>query len=370
MGAAGLLARRNLLQERSRLALSVAGVSLSVLLIVLMNGFLAGFDRQVSVYLDSRPESVVVMQAGIDNFSVATSRISADAVEGVRSTDGVGRAVAIDAQSAILDLHGRREFAYLLGYDPAVGGGPARLVRGREPGANDEAVVDSVLAGKHDLSVGSVLDLLGARFRVVGISGGTWGFMSGYVFLTRAALGGLLRLGDGASFVLVSPASGVDQPDLLHRLGDVPGVRALAKADVAADDRQVSLPTFQLPVRLMVVIASVVGALVVGMVVYAATLERRREYAVLKAVGGRNPALYRTVLLQALAAALSGVVLGALLAAGAGWLVMALRPEFLVVLDPSGVLFALVAGVAMAVLGALLPARAVAALAPAEAMRG
>ncbi len=53
MGAAGLLARRNLLQERSRLALSIAGVSLSVMLIVLMNGFLAGFDRQVSVYLDS-----------------------------------------------------------------------------------------------------------------------------------------------------------------------------------------------------------------------------------------------------------------------------------------------------------------------------
>jgi len=311
----------------------------------------------------------VVAQAGIENFSVATSRLSADAVDRVRSTSGVGRAVAIDAQSAILDLHGRRELAYLLGYDAAEGGGPTQLVQGREPAGGDEVVIDSVLAGKHDLSVGSSLDLLGGRFRVTGISSGTWGFMSGYVFLPRDTLGTLLRLGRGASFVLVSPATDIDQSDLVRRLTDIPGAQALAKADVAANDRRVSLPTFQLPVRLMVAIASVVGALVVGMVVYAATLERRREYAVLKAVGGRNPALYRTVLLQALAAALSGVVLGALLAVGAGQLVMAVRPEFLVVIEAPGVLLALVAGIGMAVVGALLPARAVAAVAPAEAMR-
>ena len=369
MGAAGLLARRNLLQERSRLALSVAGVALSVMLIVLMNAFLAGFDRQVSVYLDAQPGSVVVAQAGIENFSAATSRLSADALERVRSTPGVGRAVPIDSQLAILDLHGRREAAYLLGYDRAEGGGPTRLLQGGEPQTDDQVVLDSVLAGRDDIGIGSTLDLLGARFRVVGLSAGTWGFMAGYVFMTRTALGRLLQLGQGASFVLVTPASGTDQSVLLKRLADLPGAQALPKADVAASDRRVSVPLFQLPLRLMAVIASVVGALVVGLVVYAATLERRREYAVLKALGGRNPVLYRTVLLQALAAAAAGVGLGALLAVAAGRLITAVRPEFQVVFEPSGLVVALVAGVVMAVAGALLPARAVAGVAPAEAMR-
>lgn len=369
MGSANLLARRNLLQERSRFALSVAGVSLSVMLIVLMNAFLAGFDRQVAVYLDSQPGSVIVAQSGIENFIAATSRISADAVERVRSTPGVGRAVPIDSQLAILDLHGRREAAYLLGYDLAEGGGPGRLVEGREPQTDEEAVLDSVLAGRHRLGVGSDLDLLGSRFRVVGLSAGTWGFMAGYVFMTRSALGRMLQLGQGASFVLVTPAAGTDQSVLLRRLAEVPGTQAMPKADVAASDRRVSLPLFQLPLRLMGLIASVVGALVVGLVVYAATLERRREYAVLKAVGGRNPVLYRTVLLQALAAAMTGVALGALLAAAAGGLITTVRPEFQVVFEPPGVAVALVAGLAMAAAGALLPARAVASVAPAEAMR-
>lgn len=369
MGAPSLLARRNLMQERSRLALSVAGVGLSVMLIVLMNGFLAGFDRQVSVYLDSQPGSVVVAQPGIENFSIATSRLSAEAVELIEATPGVGRAVAVDSQLAILDLHGRREAAYLVGYDRPGAGGPARLLEGREPEADDEAVIDSVLAGRHGLHVGSGLEALGARFRVVGLSGDTWGFMAGYVFMTRAALGRLLQLGQGASFVLVTPAPGTDQSVLLSRLAEVPGAQALLKADVAANDRRVSLPLFQLPLRLMALIASVVGALVVGLVVYAATLERRREYAVLKAVGGRNPVLYRTVLLQAMAAALAGVILGLLLALAAGRLITTVRPEFQVMFEPSGVVVALAAGLAMAATGALLPARALAGVAPAEAMR-
>ena len=37
-----------------------------------------------------------------------------------------------------------------------------------------------------------------------------------------------------------------------------------------------------------------------GLVIYTATVERQREYGVLKAVGTRNGMLYRVVTLQAL----------------------------------------------------------------------
>ena len=131
----------DLRQERSRLALRIAVVSLSAMLIALMNGSVAGFDRQVSVNLDSQPASMVVARGGVENFSVATSRLSAEAVERTRSTAGVGRVVAIDAQSAIPDLHGRRQFATLLGYDPAEGGGPRRSLQGPKAAGSDEVIV-------------------------------------------------------------------------------------------------------------------------------------------------------------------------------------------------------------------------------------
>ena len=50
-----LLARRNLFQGKTRLALSIAGVGLAVTLILLLKGFLAGMNRQITSYLNHSP---------------------------------------------------------------------------------------------------------------------------------------------------------------------------------------------------------------------------------------------------------------------------------------------------------------------------
>jgi putative ABC transport system permease protein len=57
------------------------------------------------------------------------------------------------------------------------------------------------------------------------------------------------------------------------------------------------------------------------------------------------------------------------LAQGAGWLIMTLRPQFLITIEPSSVAVALVTGLLMALLAALWPARLIARLAPAEVFR-
>jgi hypothetical protein len=62
------LVRRNLFQNRLRLLLSAAGVALSVMLILVLNGFLSGVYKQATAYLDNTPGSVVVVQGGIESF--------------------------------------------------------------------------------------------------------------------------------------------------------------------------------------------------------------------------------------------------------------------------------------------------------------
>jgi ABC-type antimicrobial peptide transport system permease subunit len=126
---------------------------------------------------------------------------------------------------------------------------------------------------------------------------------------------------------------------------------------------------FSAPLKLMVSIAFLVGTMIVGLVIYTATVERQREYGMLKAVGARNQVLYQVVLVQALAASLMGSLAGVLLAYGAGQWIMAARPQFLIVLDPTDVVWALLAGLGMALVAALFPARMMAGLAPAEVFR-
>ena len=126
---------------------------------------------------------------------------------------------------------------------------------------------------------------------------------------------------------------------------------------------------YDAPLGLMVAIAFVVGVLVVGLVIYTATVERRREYGALKAIGMRNRTLYRLVTGQALIAAVAGGLLGVGLAYGIGALLVAWRPQFPVAIEFGAVAAALGASLVMALLAALAPARAMARLAPAEVFR-
>ena len=49
------LAARNLLQDKTRVLLSVAGVALTIMLILILTGFVSGMNAQVSRYLDQAP---------------------------------------------------------------------------------------------------------------------------------------------------------------------------------------------------------------------------------------------------------------------------------------------------------------------------
>jgi putative ABC transport system permease protein len=363
------LARRNLLHDKVRLGLSVAGVALAVMLILLLNGFLAGMFRQITSYLDRSPGSVVVAQSGVTNMLGATSLLPGGTAARVEAMPEVAGVAPILSQFVILDLHDKKQPAYLVGYLPETGGGPWQISSGRAPERDDEVVFDRVLAQRHDFQLGTAVEIMGQTFTVVGLSEGTTSWMASFFFIRKPAAEALLRAPDGVSFLLVTPAAGVAPARLRDRLDALAGVDSLLTTEMAANDLNLFARFFSAPLKLMTVIAFLVGTLVVGLVIYTATIEKQREYGVLKAVGAGNGLLYRVVGGQALIAALAGVVAGVLLAYGAAALIMALRPQFLLTLAAADVTRAVAAGLAMALLAALFPARLLAGLAPAEVFR-
>ncbi len=363
------LARRNLLQDRTRLALSVSGVALAVMLMLLLNGLLGGMYTQIGAYLDHSPGSLVVAQKGVRNLLGATSLLPPGTDARVNAESGVARGIPVVSQFIILDLHGRKQPTYMIGYAPAQGGGPWQLVSGRAPRTDDEMVFDQVLAQRHNIALGDVAPVMGRDFTVVGLSGGTASWMTSFIFVRKTAAEALLRAPDATSFILVTPAPNTSTEVLRERLSSLPGVEAVLKADMVANDVTLIARFFSIPLQLMVAIAFLVGTLVVGLVIYTATTERRREYGMLKAIGARNRLLYRVVATQALLAALAGAVLGIGLAFGVAQLIMAARPQFLVALAPPAIAEVLGATLLMAIMAALIPARLLARLAPAEAFR-
>jgi putative ABC transport system permease protein len=363
------LAYRNLIHDKFRLALSLAGVALSVMLILLLNGLLVGMNRQVTSYLMESPQEIIIAQEGVENLLGATSLLPESMFDEVGQITGVKDVTPILSQFIILDLHNIKQPAYLVGYNPAIGGGPWEMAEGRQPESDSELVFDRVLAERHEIRLGDSIDIMGSEFLVVGLSENTTSWMTSFFFMQKTAAENLLRSPGATSFLLVSVQTGEAAEEVTQRMLNLEGADALLKSTVAENDLKLFARVFSAPLQLMVGIAFLVGVLVVGLVIYTATVERQREYGTLKAMGASNSTLYRVVAVQALVSALTGALLGVLLAYGVGELIMLVRPQFLVSILPQHVSAAILAGLGMAVAAALFPARYMAGLAPAEVFR-
>lgn len=363
------LAVRNLSQDKTRLTLSIGGISLAVMLILVLNGFLAGVNAQVISYLVNSPGSLVVAQRGVVNLLAATSLLPPDTTEKAKALDEVERVVPILSQFTILDLHDKKQPAYMIGYDPEEGGGPWELASGQEPLREGEVVFDQVLATRHDLKVGEKVSVLGQEFTISGFSRGTAAWMTSFYFVRKTDVEKLIRVPGATSFLLVNPSAGYTDQSTRQALAGLPGIEALTKDTVAANDLKLFATIFSIPLKLMVGIAFVVGTLIIGLITYTATVERSREYGVLKAMGGRNGLLYRIVIIQSFTAALAGTAAGIILAYGLSQGIMQLRPQFLIILLPTHIFQAFISGMGMSILASLAPAFVLARLAPAEVFR-
>ena len=89
------VARRMLFSERRRALLGIAGITVSLLLMLTLDAIFAGATRQLTRYIDSSPAAVFVSQTGVRTMHMSTSVLPAAVVNDVRAVPGVAAAVPI-----------------------------------------------------------------------------------------------------------------------------------------------------------------------------------------------------------------------------------------------------------------------------------
>ncbi|HEX4941150.1 MAG TPA: ABC transporter permease [Actinomycetota bacterium] len=361
------MGRRNLLADRRRLVISVGGVGAALALILFLQGLWLGFQRQITAYEDNVGADLFVAEPGTRSFLGESSTVSMDTVAEVGAMAGVDRADPIVSRGAVLDLHGRKQFASVIGSRPDGLGGPWALAEGRVPRAVDEVVIDETLARQHGLRIGDSIDILGGPFSVVGLSTETRSWMFGFVFVTLDAALRITQTPDSVSFVLVTTV----HPQAAARdIRDELGLSTLSPDELRTNDRALLAKSIAGPIELMVAIAFAAGTLIVTLTVYSQVTERIREYGIAKAMGATAARLFRIVLGQTMIVALLGTALAFPMFLVEAKLVNVLRPQFRA--DMSALVSLVVVGAAtlMALLAALLPTRRVSRLDPASVYRG
>ncbi|MBI5232629.1 MAG: ABC transporter permease [Coriobacteriales bacterium] len=364
------IARKSLLRDKARFAVSSGGVALSVLLILLLGGMQRGVNEQITAYIDHAPADVIVAQEGNHDFLGARSRIALEDEARVARMSGVSRVVPVISQYAVVEVHGRKEFTLLVGFDRTKGGGPWRIAEGKGTPAENEVVADAAVGKARRLSIGDTVEILGKRFKVVGFSSGTSSWMTGTFFMDFEEASELVASRGAPSFLLVQGDRGQSSEALARRIElRLRDTAATPREVVNANDRKLYARILNGPIGFMTLIAFLIGTSVVGLTIYTATVERSKEYGSLKAIGIRNTALYAIVFEQSVFATTAGLSIGIALAYAAARLIPVLAPRFMVVIEPSAVLRLGIAAFAMAVLAAIVPVRAVASIDPAIAFR-
>jgi putative ABC transport system permease protein len=358
------LARRNLFADRRRLAASVTGVGLAVMLILLLDGMWAGIRQQTTLYTDRVGADLYVLQPGVRDLTAGASTLPLATLDPVRATPGVDWVAPVRTTYSIFELHGTKVAAYVIGSELGKQGGAWSITSGRALRADNEIVVGSLLADRHGIHVGDRLAVMGHDLRVVGRAK-TNGFMMSYVFVTHAALDALAGTPNTTSFLLVGTA----QPAAVRARLQREGLNVLASDRVAANNLRFATGIFGSPVRLMVGIGLAAGTMIIALTAYTAIIERRREYGIVKAMGGTPRYLVALALGQTLALAALGLVAGWAFFLAGRLLITSARPQFTVLTTGGAVGRAALAALVMALFAAVIPARRLAGLEPAVAYR-
>jgi putative ABC transport system permease protein len=395
------LSIRNLLVSKLRLFLTVAAVTVGVSFVsgtfVLSDTMGKAFD-ELYAGLTSGTDVVVRSEAAFDADIATTGGqvrpMDESMVDEVRAVPGVALARgAVSGFALILDKDGQ---PIQPGGAPTFGTsiGDTRLSgdfvyrQGIEPTRADQVAIDARTAAGAGFQLGDRIDVVlqdgQQTFTLVGIIGFgdsdslLGATMAGFDLTTAQRLFDKVGLLDEVD---VQATAGVSSGELRDRIAaSLPdGVEALTGDQVAADGSAAVRDAMGVFTTVLLVFAGIsvlVGSFVIWNTFNVLVAQRRREVALLRAVGATRGQVLRGVLLEAtlvgLFSAGLGLVLGVALAAGIRSLLTLIgveMPTTTPAVEARTVVASLLVGVLVTVVAAITPAWAATRVSPMDALR-
>lgn len=362
------IAWRNLTGEPRRWAVSTVALGVAAMLVLFLEGTSRWVTASSTAYVDHTGSQLLVAESGIDDLLFAQSTFPSATMDEIGRLPGVAAVNPVVGINGVVSIRGTHLPVYLVGFVPGQSGGPWTLDSGSSRLRSSEVIVDRGFARLAGVSVGDSLTLFGQQLRVAGTSAGTDAAGDFFLFVPLQVAESIAGQGT-VSYGLVRLDQHASVQGVADRIDRLPGVHALARQRLAANDQAMVTTSFAKPLQIVAAVGLVASVLIAGLVLYTATVEHSRDYAVLKAVGAPGGIVYGSALLQAVVLSILGVLLGWALATALAAGFDAWDPVVESQLDPDLVLE--VSGVTIAVnlLAALLPVRHVSRIDPQEVFK-
>ncbi len=380
-------ATRNLGRSTSRLALSIGGSALVVLLVVSGVAFVRGMEGSISA--SGLASNVILLGAGSEESLERSEIPVGSAAEAVASIEGLrvelgttmasrevhvafpvaaGEGVRPDtgdrlpAETGVSDEFTSANLGVIRGFTPiAFGLHPqVRLSEGRlpEPGAN-EVIIGRTAARRIGLDLaGSPWMTVDRRpFAVVGVIDAPGTVMEGEIWMPLSDLLTLAQRETISAVVVSLDSATFDDVDAFAQRRFDLELAATREADYYS-----ALAAFFRPVQVMVVTSAGLvglGALLGGLnIMFAAFAGRIREFGTLQVLGYSRKAIVVSMIQESLLASMSGAVLACAISVPllSGAAIEFSMGTFALQVDAPAIAAGLTSGILIGIGGAILPA--------------
>ncbi|HEV7242297.1 MAG TPA: ABC transporter permease [Thermoanaerobaculia bacterium] len=358
------VARRLLFRNRGGFLVTVAGVAATVSLLLFLFAVHAGVKDGSTRYVRTAGVDIWIAQKGSDNIIKSSSFVPASLAQRVARIDGVAAASPLVRVISKAEIRGRlTSTLFLFGFDPHTRLGAPNAVE-LKPG---EIVLDESFARKYGLHAGDTLTIQRRAFRIAGLSQGTNALLSQFGFVRFEDGAAILGIDDTASFILVRTSG--DRAAVARRIREALPSVAVHEADDFTRYHDEELDSGVLPVFFgLAAFGGAVGGLIIALMLYSSALERRDDYATLKALGAGQRYLLRLVVSQSLLVTIAGCIAGILFMCAITPLLLRAIPTLVLLYRP---LHALIFPLALAIgaLAGIAPLRVLRRIYPGEVFR-
>ncbi|MBV8076622.1 MAG: ABC transporter permease [Planctomycetaceae bacterium] len=372
------LAWKILLHDRTRFLITVSGVAFAVTLVFVQVGLFQGLLSNASVTIERSDADLWVTARNTPNVDFSNT-FPETYVQRVRSIPGVARADNLLVWFARVALPtGATENAVIYALEDftrwrlpwrIASGDPRDLRRGKYV-----ILDDSARKRFGTFAVGDYREFFGQRLKIIGRTAEARSFTTNPIaFVDYRVAQSMSRqeLHNRTTYILVKLAPGADaeaiRAEIRRRL---PYNDVRTRAEWAARSRSYWTDSTGLGLNMVmtVFLGCLVGVVVVAQTLYTSTMEHLKEFATVKAIGGRNADIYAIIGKQAALAATLGFLLGAAMAS-------ALRPamaaiDLKLILTPTFAASVFVGTLILCLGASAISFRKVATLDPALVFRG
>jgi putative ABC transport system permease protein len=363
------VARRNLLSEKGRFLIAIGGVAVAVLLVLVVAALYRGISRTGETF-ELLPGELWLAQKGTTDPFHSLSLVERDTIDGARSVDGVMAAIPVLLRQMSFRVDDREVSARLMALDIPAGLSIGPEVQERYVPPREVMLIDEILSSKEGLSEGDIVRVGSRDLRIGEVQPRSAEAFEPFAFVNFAdaqtgfGVAGLVHFG----MVLVRPEADPRQVAASLEVAE-PAIEVFTRQEFARAIRKEIDESFLPVIGILLAIGFTVGAAVVGLTIYTTTIERSREFGVMKAVGAPGAFLYRIVFSQSAMVTGAGFSLGLLAALLVARFAREAVPDFATEFRVSDVLGVLAGTVVATFVASLVPVKRLNGIDPAVVFR-